>query len=223
MTEWGLDTSTLQSDPELPTGTTYIYEKAADERAQAAKEDAVKAAYEAHNAAVRATIERLDGSYALAVVHRAHGLEAEGPGHVGRGVIKQIRSTDEGNTWSEPVTIFEDPEWDSRSHSTGVQLKSGTILLGFYRHDRKRGFPLARVLRSTDGGRTWTRGVAEALAQNRIFSLAPLADGRILAGSYTHMWIGDGDEWSMTTATRSGSKSSPTRRPCTSNTVTTLG
>lgn len=79
----------------------------------------------------------------------------EGPGHVGRGVIKQIRSTDEGQTWSEPVTIFEDAEWDSRSHSTGTQLKSGTILLGFYRHDRKRGFPLARVLRSTDDGQTY--------------------------------------------------------------------
>ena len=79
----------------------------------------------------------------------------EGPGHVGHGVIRQIRSTDEGGTWSEPVTIFEDPEWDSRSHSTGVQLKSGTILLGFYRHDSTRGFPLARVLRSTDGGDTY--------------------------------------------------------------------
>jgi len=79
----------------------------------------------------------------------------EGPGHVGRGVIKQIRSADEGKTWSKPVTIFEDPEWDSRSHSTGVRLKSGTILLGFYRHDPKRGFPLARVLRSTDGGQTY--------------------------------------------------------------------
>ena len=79
----------------------------------------------------------------------------EGSGHVGRGVIRQIRSTDEGKTWSKPVTIFEDPEWDSRSHSTGVQLKNGTILLGFYRHDRKRGFPLARVLRSTDGGETY--------------------------------------------------------------------
>ncbi len=79
----------------------------------------------------------------------------EGPGHVGRGVIRQIRSVDEGKTWAEPVTIFEDPEWDSRSHSTGIQLRSGTILLGFYRHDRKRGFPLARVLRSTDDGQTY--------------------------------------------------------------------
>jgi len=79
----------------------------------------------------------------------------EGPGHVGRGVIRQIRSADEGSTWSEPVTIFEDPVWDSRSHSTGIQLESGTILLGFYRHDPKRGFPLARVLRSTDGGDTY--------------------------------------------------------------------
>lgn len=79
----------------------------------------------------------------------------EGPGHVGRGVIRQIRSTDKGKTWSKPVTIFEDSEWDSRSHSTGIQLASGTILLGFYRHDRKHGFPLARALRSTDGGKTY--------------------------------------------------------------------
>ena len=84
----------------------------------------------------------------------AHFREA--PGHVGRGVIRQTRSTDEGQTWSDPVTIFDDPVWDSRSHSTGIQLKSGTILLGFYRHDRRRGFPLARVLRSTNGGRTYT-------------------------------------------------------------------
>ena len=78
-----------------------------------------------------------------------------GPGHIGRGVIMQIRSKDEGKTWSEPRTIFEDPVWDSRSHSTAIQLKSGTILLGFYRHDRKRGFTGARVLRSTDGGKTY--------------------------------------------------------------------
>ncbi len=78
----------------------------------------------------------------------------EGPGHVGHGVIKQMRSTDDGKSWSRPGTIFEDPDWDSRSHSTGIQLKSGTILLGFYRHGNGK-FPLARVLRSTDGGRTY--------------------------------------------------------------------
>lgn len=80
----------------------------------------------------------------------------EGPGHTGRGVVRQIHSDDEGKTWSEPVTIFEDPDWDSRSHSTGIQLESGTILLGVYRHDRKQGFTGARVLRSTDGGKTYT-------------------------------------------------------------------
>lgn len=79
----------------------------------------------------------------------------EGPGHVGHGVIRQIRSTDEGESWSQPVTIFEDPDWDSRSHSTAIQLRSGTILTGFYRHG-KGGFVGARVLRSTDGGRTYT-------------------------------------------------------------------
>ncbi|MGC9317202.1 MAG: sialidase family protein [Armatimonadota bacterium] len=81
----------------------------------------------------------------------------EGPGHVGRGVIRQMRSTDGGETWSDPVTIFADPEWDSRSHCTGIELESGTILLGFYRHrtGADGGFTLARVLRSTDGGESY--------------------------------------------------------------------
>jgi photosystem II stability/assembly factor-like uncharacterized protein len=50
------------------------------------------------------------------------------------------------------------------------------------------------VARSVDDGHSWTRW-AEPLGQNRIFSLATLADGRLLAGSYTNLWIGDDEDW----------------------------
>ena len=94
-----------------------------------------------------------------------------------------FRSVDDGATWTASSEGLPDGVY---VHCLLVR-PDGSVLAG-------TGDGVAR---STDGGRTWTRDVARALAQNRIFSLAPLADGRILAGSYTHMWIGDGDEWTV--------------------------
>ncbi len=108
-----------------------------------------------------------------------------GPGHVGRGVIMQMRSTDEGASWSPPRVIFEDPKWDSRSHSTGLELRSGTLLLGFYRHSSEAGFTGARVLRSTDAGATWQAIDLPnpAYTPNYVYNIGrplQLADGTVL-------------------------------------------
>jgi photosystem II stability/assembly factor-like uncharacterized protein len=79
----------------------------------------------------------------------------------GRALL--IRSTDEGKTWSKPVTLIDTPADDR--HPAFVELRDGTILCSFFTYvgepengDLSKAPELAarvHITRSFNGGRTW--------------------------------------------------------------------
>lgn len=87
-----------------------------------------------------------------------------GAGHIGiKGRLDIVRSTDGGQTWAPPQTVA-DSERDDRNPAFGI-ASDGTIVLayhwqGCYDATGKWNPSLnrqdTRVVRSTDGGRTWT-------------------------------------------------------------------
>ena len=92
-----------------------------------------------------------------------------GAPHIGRGGrLDWITSKDQGRTWTQPTVLVDTPE-DDRNPAFG-QLKDGTLLAAYtilsgYRPDGKestarkdRVFDGVYVMRSTDGGKTWSEG-----------------------------------------------------------------
>ena len=79
--------------------------------------------------------------------------------------LQMIHSDDDGATWSGPVNLNQDvkEEWMSfcgTSPGTGVQLRSGRLVVPvYYNGDHKRHFSAA-VVYSDDGGQTWKRGAS---------------------------------------------------------------
>jgi photosystem II stability/assembly factor-like uncharacterized protein len=81
----------------------------------------------------------------------------------GRAMI--MRSTDEGRTWSKPVTLIDTPADDR--HPAFVELRDGTLLSSFFTYwgepengDWVKDPSLAvrvHLIRSFDGGRTWEK------------------------------------------------------------------
>ena len=77
--------------------------------------------------------------------------------------LQMIYSDDDGETWSNPFNLNQDvkEEWMSfcgTSPGTGVQLRSGRLVIPiYYNGDHKRHFS-ASVVYSDDGGTTWKRG-----------------------------------------------------------------
>lgn len=70
------------------------------------------------------------------------------------------KSTDDGNTWSEPVNITAQtkrPEWwlYAPAPGHGITLKDGTLVFPTQGRD-KDGLPFSNITWSKDGGKTWT-------------------------------------------------------------------
>lgn len=119
------------------------------------------------------------------------------------GSLYLHRSFDQGHTWPESVEINIDPWPGAYSRAGGIQLTNGDIL-----------WPLTEiptwstevVIRSGDGGRTWSSPVVAARLPEQRFSessLLELASGRILMllrehpSGYLHQTYSDdgGDSW----------------------------
>lgn len=70
------------------------------------------------------------------------------------------KSTDDGQTWSEPINITAQtkrPEWwlYAPAPGHGITLKDGTLVFPTQGRDRD-GLPFSNITFSKDGGKTWT-------------------------------------------------------------------
>lgn len=91
-----------------------------------------------------------DGTYLAA--YRAGNRHA-GAGEI--GVIKLQMSTDQGETWSAPVTIQSDAAYDSRD-ATLALLSDGTVILSYFIYDgTSQTYIMACIRRSTNNGVSW--------------------------------------------------------------------
>src|SRR5882724_5430375 len=124
-----------------------------------------------------------------------------GAPHIGvKGRLDLVRSKDDGKTWSKPWTVVDGPE-DDRNPALG-QLRDGTLAMAFatlsgYEADGlKRGerkFDGVFVMRSQNGGKTWTKPEKaeatsrlhkEAAALSPFGKIVQLADGTALMAVY---------------------------------------
>lgn len=78
-----------------------------------------------------------------------------------------MRASDDGVTWTEPITLPSEPGWNCRSN--GLRLSNGTLLLPLH---HLAGPHQASVLLSTDNGETWERG-PEIVTPGRVGAAEP--------------------------------------------------
>ena len=144
-------------------------------------------------------------------------LRAGAP-HIGRGGrLDWITSRDQGHTWTSPAVLIDTPE-DDRNPAFG-QLKDGTMLAAYCilsgydaagklsaaRKDRV--FDGVYLMRSTDGGKTWSPGQrlpgtskppgvpnVVSAAVSPYGKIVQLKDGTALMAVYYEATFGDGTQ-----------------------------
>jgi hypothetical protein len=147
------------------------------------KEDKVVVAHEGGHNVMSVSLLRLqDGSIALLYLRKVAFDDC----------LPQLRiSTDEGETWSEPVACITDPAgYYVVNNDRMVQLKSGRLLIPAARHvlkgEEKFGRGMALCVISDDSGKTWRMSETLLDAPAEIGSglqeplVLELNDGRVL-------------------------------------------
>lgn len=128
-------------------------------------------------------------------------LRGGGPHLSIKGKLDMIFSSDEGVTWSAPVTVV-DTEMDDRNPSLG-QAKDGTLVVGYWRiatYDEKGNYdPKSEkergtwVTRSKDGGKTWLEPAKIDVSDIGIGSpfgrIITLEDGAMLMAIYGYQTL----------------------------------
>ena len=93
------------------------------------------------------------------------------------GRVCAVRSTDEGKTWSEPTIVVDTPA-DDRDPSVAC-LPDGALLCNFFTYGRS-GECDTCVVRSEDGGRTWSAPDIAAPSFATSSPIRRLRSGRLL-------------------------------------------
>ena len=65
------------------------------------------------------------------------------------------RSADHGKTWGGPVKLKLDSPYAFACSSPVRQLPDGSLILGLYHEDDKKGLAFGATVKSHDGGKTW--------------------------------------------------------------------
>ena len=115
--------------------------------------DAGAGAYEAF-----ADVCRTDSGELLCVFYAGYAHVSHPNEKLPRGArIALCRSMDDGRTWSPAETVVDTP-LDDRDPSI-LELPNGELLVTFMNYDpkRKSGTHQAFSVRSSDGGKTWSR------------------------------------------------------------------
>ena len=104
-----------------------------------------------------ALIQTSDGTILISYIRAAY-RNGEFIRNDGYDTVYLVRSEDGGETWSEPIVV-DTSGIDSIQYSPFgrmVELPDGTILMNLYVGDRDGGEMTSWVIRSRDGGRTWS-------------------------------------------------------------------
>lgn len=123
-------------------------------------------------------------------------LRGGGPHLSIQGRLDMIFSSDDGRTWSKPVTVVDSPI-DDRNPSLG-EAKDGTLVVGFWRtatyDDQGHWDPKSEkerstwVTRSKDGGQTWSApaaiDVSDILLGSPFGKIVTLPGGAMLMAIY---------------------------------------
>ncbi len=169
--------------------------------------------------AARATVVSGGGYFPVLIRLKSGELMAVlrgGAPHIGvKGRLDIVTSSDEGKTWSGPRTAIDGPD-DDRNPAFG-QLKNGDIILAYaiiHGYDEtglklkakvrtERQVEGVFVMRSTDGGKTWTKPELDAAThglQKTGATISPfgkilqLADGTALMSVYYEFWDDRGNQ-----------------------------
>ncbi len=112
------------------------------------------------------------------------------------GIIQLVRSTDDGTTWSEPVTVW-DSDHDDRDPMVSVGPSGNVHLIFFTRTEPQLGDVEAmgvRVMSSDDGGYYWSMPTRLENARSGWMAshgqVMETANGTLVAPVYGPMWSG---------------------------------
>ena len=112
-------------------------------------------AYEAPRRARYPSLARDDraGTVICLFTHVTEEQEA-----AGLGELTMVRSTDAGETWSEPSTVYTAQTGEPRAMGTLTALASGRLVASIAETNSEGDAVLVRLLSSTDDAQTWQAG-----------------------------------------------------------------
>ncbi len=105
--------------------------------------------------------------------------------HDNQVAVLLARSTDQGKTWCEPVTIRLDSPYPFACSSPVRELPDGSLVLGLYHEDGKKNLAFGATVKSHDGGKTWKDlaliGEKAGVFLDAETDVVRLKDGKLLA------------------------------------------